>query len=224
MRRTGRIAVLVPVLIATLVLAAVVVWWSARTPEPDTLASRPRVSSAGSPSAEPSPAVQSTKAAPGSVCAHPADRAFQPSRIKVADLPGSWTVIAPPRDAAGVPGVPPLTNSGKRVFAWDPEQGIRPGDPRGNVLLNAHSWPDGTALGNQLLRALHRGDRLVVRGEKLVLCYQVTKRLEVPAAQGLLSYYATEGPPQLAIVACSGRHLGPARWENRTIWFASPIA
>ena len=60
-------------------------------------------------------------------------------------------MITPPRDAAGIPGVPPLSSAGKTVFAWDREQGIRPGDRRGNVLLNAHTWPDGSALGNRLL-------------------------------------------------------------------------
>ena len=73
-------------------------------------------------------------------------------------------MVTPPRDELGVPGTPPLTNRGKSVFAWDREQGILPGDPAGNVLLNAHTWPDGTALGNRLLAGLQLGDRIVVRG------------------------------------------------------------
>ena len=121
-----------------------------------------------------------------------------------------------------MPGVPPLTSGGKAVFAWDREQGIRPGDPAGNVLLNAHTWPDGSALGNHLLAGLHRGDRIVVRGDTARLCYRVTERVEVLAERGLPRYYATDGAPQLAIVVCSGRRLGPGEWEKRTVWFASP--
>jgi len=110
------------------------------------------------------------------------------------------------------------------MFAWDREQGIRPGDPAGNVLLNAHTWPDGSALGNHLLAGLHRGDRIVVNGVTERLCYRVTERVEVLAERGLPRYYATDGAPQLAIVVCSGRRLGPGEWEKRTVWFASPSA
>lgn len=110
------------------------------------------------------------------------------------------------------------------MFAWDREQGIRPGDPAGNVLLNAHTWPDGSALGNHLLAGLHRGDQIVVNGVTERLCYRVTERVEVLAERGLPRYYATDGAPQLAIVVCSGRRLGPGEWEKRTVWFASPSA
>lgn len=176
-----------------------------------------------SPQAEPTAsAVPSTTAAPTSACANGARNPFEPRTIKVAGVAGAVQVIAPPRDSAGVPGVPPLTTFGKHVFAYDRKQGIRPGDGKGNVLLNAHTWPDGSALGNQLLSGLNRGDRIVVRGEGVMLCYRVTQRIEVPAAKGLAKYYANDGPPQLAIVVCSGRRLGPGQWEDRTIWFASP--
>ena len=37
-------------------------------------------------------------------------------------------------------------------------------------------------------------------------------------------YSVTDGPPQLAIVVCSGRRLGPGVWTKRTVWFASPSA
>jgi hypothetical protein len=131
-------------------------------------------------------------------------------------------VVSPPRDERGVPGTPPLTTRGKKLFAWDREQGILPGDPAGNVLLNAHTWPDGTALGNRLLAGLHLGDRIVVRGAETRLCYRVTERVEVSADTNMPRYYDTAGPPQLAILVCSGRRLGPGKWEKRTIWFASP--
>ncbi len=147
----------------------------------------------------------------------------RPRRIAVPGLTDRVRVVAPPRDANGVPGVPPLTEAGKRVFAWDREQGVEPGDAAGNVLLNAHTWPDGSALGNTLLDGLHRGDRIVVRGEGRRLCYRVTERVEVLAEDGLPRYYDADGPPRLAIVVCSGRRLAPGVWEKRTVWFASPV-
>lgn len=161
-----------------------------------------------------------------SMAARPAcdtvDRAFDPRTITVPGATRGADVVSPPRDAAGVPGTPPLSDYGKTVFAWD--RSVRPGDPVGNVLLNAHTWPDGSALGNRLLAELDRGDRIVVHGARSELCYRVTERVEVLAADGLPRYYETDGPPQLAIVVCSGRRLGPGEWEKRTVWFASPAA
>jgi hypothetical protein len=147
---------------------------------------------------------------------------FRPRAVSVPGVTRRSSIVTPPRDANGIPGVPPLTDAGKRLFAWDREQGIRPGDAAGNVLLNAHTWPDGSALGNRLLAHLHRGDRVVVHGTKVGLCYRVIERVEVLAAQGLPRYYTKDGPPQLAILVCSGRRLGPGLWEKRTVWFAAP--
>ena len=104
-------------------------------------------------------------------------------------------IVTPPRDANGIPGTPPLTTYGKSVFAWDDQQGTRPGGKAGNVLLNAHTWPDGSALGNRLLAALHLGDRLVVRGVAGRLCYKVTERVEVPADIQMYRYYAPRVRP-----------------------------
>jgi hypothetical protein len=154
-------------------------------------------------------------------CDHVA-RGFDPQTIAIPGVTRGAAVVTPPRDPDGLPGTPPLTDRGKSVFAWDREQGVRPGDPAGNVLLNAHTWPDGSALGNKLLAGLERGDRIVVVGRTARLCYQVTERVEVLAKRGLSRYYDSSGPPQLAIVVCSGRRLGPGVWEKRTVWFASP--
>jgi hypothetical protein len=147
---------------------------------------------------------------------------FTPQRITVPGITRGATVISPPRDSGNVPGTPPLTTAGKTMFAWD--DAIAPGTDAGNVLLNAHTWPDGTALGNHLLAGLQHGDRIVVIGGSARLCYQVTERVEVLASKGLPRYYDTDGPPQIAIVVCSGRRLGPGDWEKRTVWFASPKA
>ena len=149
-------------------------------------------------------------------------QAFDPTAVTVPGVTRRASVVTPPRDAEGVPGVAPLTATGKTVFAWDREQGIRPGDPAGNVLLNAHTWPDGSALGNRLLKSLQRGDRILLHGVGSRLCYRVTERVELPAEQEMPRYYATDGSPQVAILVCSGRRLGPGVWEKRTVWFASP--
>jgi hypothetical protein len=203
--------------VAMVVIVAGSVTWLARPgdePTPGIAAPTPSSSSL---------AERPATASPSPSCEF-ATRAFRPRTISVPGVARAASVIDPPRDAEGVPGVAPLTTAGKSVFAWDRAQGIRPGDHAGNVLLNAHTWPDGSALGNRLLAGLQRGDRIVVHGVNTRLCYRVTERVEVSANRGMPRYYTKNGPPQLAIVVCSGRRLGPGVWEKRTVWFASPSA
>ncbi len=209
-----RLRAVAGVLVIALVAAGAVAWWQSGPPdEPGTPAAAPP------PAPTPAPPAPSPTKRP--VCADGARKPFTPARISIPEVTTGATVISPPRDSAGVPGTPPLTASGKQEFAWD--RALPPGSKQGNVLLNAHTWPDGSALGNRLLAHLEEGGRIVVRGEDRTLCYRVTQRIEVLASAGYPAYYDTEGPPQLALVVCSGRRLGPGNWTHRTLWFATPV-
>lgn len=156
-----------------------------------------------------------------SVCANPARKAFWPSRAAVAKVGRSITVLAAGRGAGGLPNPPPLTTAGKQMFAWD-QYGPKPGSPRGNVRFNAHTYPDGSALGNRLLARLKVGNRIILYGNGVALCYRVNRKV-VTTPRRLGGYYSTTGKPKLAIVVCSGRRLGPGVWTNRTIWYAKPV-
>jgi len=148
---------------------------------------------------------------------------FRPRTITMPGITRRAKVVTPPRISRRVPGAPPLTKAGKEEFAYDLKQGIQPGDPHGHVLLNAHVWPDGSAVGNRMLANLHKGDRVTVFGKYLSLCYRVVKRVTVLASVGLPGYYTKSGPPRLAFVTCSGKRLGPGRWTKRTVWYAAPM-
>jgi hypothetical protein len=152
-----------------------------------------------------------------------AERSFVPKSMDLMDVAEGVPVVALPRDRQNNPGVPPLDREGKSEMAFDLGSGIRPGDPHGNALFNAHTWPDGSALGNRLLAELHKGDRIVVRGQPGWICYRVTDREEVSADSRGMRYYSTTGDPQIAIAVCSGKRVGPGRWTKRTLWYASPI-
>ena len=150
-------------------------------------------------------------------------RPFEPETISVEGIAGAAGVVTPPRDSAGVPGIPPLSSAGKTVFAWDRE-GSTPGDPRGNVLLNTHTWPDGSALGNRFLAQLQEGDVFVLENDGVRQCYRVTERTEVSVENPPLKrVYDREGPPQAVIIVCSGTRLGPGEWTHRMLWFARPL-
>jgi hypothetical protein len=155
-------------------------------------------------------------------CTSPATGPFAPTTISVPGVFDDARVLALPRDAHNVPSIPPVSNTGKREVAWDRPPGAEPGASTGNVLLNVHTWPDGTALGNELLTGLDAGDRIVVRDADEVLCYRVEKRIEVPTGTLIPALYETGGKPQLVIIACSGKRLGPANWTKRTLWYAVP--
>ena len=162
-------------------------------------------------------------------CYRPATAPFTPTRITVPGVTRNATVLALPRDSANVPQAPPISDVGKTEFAWSRSPDPMPGTPKGNVLINAHTWPDGTALGNHLLAGLQVGGRIVVHGRSAdgqaqTQCYQVTKRVVIVASDGSYEYYEREGPPQLALIVCSPPRLGPGNWVNRTIWYAAPLA
>ncbi|HEY2832061.1 MAG TPA: class F sortase [Sporichthyaceae bacterium] len=150
--------------------------------------------------------------------------ALLPTSVSIPGVNNKITVLPLPRDSHNVPGTPPLTNLGKTEMAFDLGSGIKPGDSSGNALLNAHTWPDGSALGNKLLAKLQKGDQIVVHGALGQVCYRVNDRVEVPADDNGKRYFATSGQPQIALIVCSGKRIGPGDWTMRTIWYASPIA
>jgi hypothetical protein len=162
-----------------------------------------------------------TPTAPPAKCST-ADDSFVPKSVSIDGVGRNISVLALPRDANGIPGTPPLSGNGKLSMAFDLGNGIRPGDAKGNALLNAHTYPDGSALGNKLLDELEEGEQILVNGPKGYLCYEVTDRREVPAGV-YKPYYDKKGKPQIAIVVCSGKRLGPGIWTKRTLWFASPV-
>jgi hypothetical protein len=130
----------------------------------------------------------------------------------------------PERLAGRVPGDPPLTEAGKEMFAFDKYTGIYPGTKFGVVRMNAHVWPDGSAVGNRMLKKMTIGKRIVVLGKTKKICYRVVDKVVVDADRTLLRYYRLDGPPRLGIVVCSGKRLGPGIWTKRTVWFAKPSA
>lgn len=148
-----------------------------------------------------------------------------PTSVSIGEVDKAIEVVALRRDVNNVPGTPRISSTGKHQMAFDLGSRILAGGPRGNALLNAHTWPDGSALGNDLLAELQEGEKVVLRGPVGTICYRVTKRVEVGASDPVATdrYFARAGKPQIAIVVCSGTRLGPGNWSKRTIWYASPL-
>jgi hypothetical protein len=150
---------------------------------------------------------------------------FSPTTLSAPTVTGPRKVLARGSDRRGVPHPPPLTAKGKWQFAWD-KHSARPGDAFGVIRMTAHTYPAsaGKALGNRLLAKLEVGGILVATGKHgEIQCYRVTREVSVPAKRGLRSFYASSGPPRLAILVCSGVRRGPGDWTRRTVWFAKPL-
>jgi len=190
-----------------------------RTPEETPAATRatPTATPTPSPSPTPSPTPE-----PGP-CDDQASEPITPTQISFPGIASDAKVIALPRDGRDVPSEPPVSQAGKALVAWDRPPGIKPGSAKGNVLLNAHRWPDGSALGDKLFSELKKGDRIILRGENGNVCYEVDKQVEVLASRPYPAFYDREGPPQVAMIVCSGKRLGPGQWTHRTIWFAKRV-
>lgn len=153
-------------------------------------------------------------------CSDGARTEFVPTAMDIEQVGKGYPVTGLGRDATDTPRTPPT--SAKTTVAWD-APGNKPGGRYGNVLLNAHTWPDGTALGNAMLAQTQVGDLITLRAGRTKLCYQVTKRVEVDANADYGPFWVDDGPPQLAMIVCSGQRLGPGNWAKRTIWFAEPF-
>jgi hypothetical protein len=172
-------------------------------------------------SLQPAAATGSAATAGSSACQRPA-RGFVPVKAALPALGRSVRVIQVPRTRSNAVGAGPVTERGKWLMAMDPK--TRPGNGRGTVILSGHAWPDGSALGNAMVRDLQVGDHLKLRGKKgQRACYEVSERVSYRANKvPVRKVFRPHGAERVAIVTCSGRRLGPGHWTRRTIWYAVP--
>ena len=221
-----RVLIFTIIAVAIALVTTAVLWYSNSNQEPQAVSAPPPTTTMPTGTASVQPAAPHKVTKPRVDCTNPPNQAFVPTKIVVTGITKSSPVLSLPRDKDGVPGVPPVDSSGKNDFAFD-APGIHPGTPYGNVLLNAHTWPDNSAMGNRLLNKLGTGGSLALISKAGdTLCYQVVERIEVDAERvseaQLNKIYATNGPPQAVIIVCSGKRTAPGVWTHRTIWFARP--
>lgn len=163
-----------------------------------------------------------TAAAATPYCKRPA-KGFVPNRASIPALDRTLKVIQVKRKRNGEVGAGPVTDEGKWLMAMDPQ--TKPASRKGSVILSGHTWPDGSALGNALLRSFHEGDRIVLFGsDGKRACYKITERTQyavrdVPNNKAF-RYWGRE---QVVVVTCSGKRLGPGNWSHRTIWYGVPV-
>jgi hypothetical protein len=146
-----------------------------------------------------------------------------PRKAEIPRLRHTYKVVKVKRSHGAI-GTPPTTTKGKKLVGWDPHN--RPGSGVGSVVIDAHTWPDGSALGNAMLKKLRRGDVVTLTdGRGHGVCYRIASRHSYPRDRvPLAKMFRTWGSEQLVIVVCSGKRLGPGNWLRRTVWFGLPTA
>jgi hypothetical protein len=149
---------------------------------------------------------------------------IRPAKVHFAGLGSAYGVIPVRRKRNGTIGTPPVNTAGKHLVGWD--RYTMPGEGTGTVILDAHTWPDGSALGNAMLRQMHAGQLIVVsNGDGAKVCYQITQRRSYRAHRiPRRKAFRPWGPEQLVVVVCSGKRVGPGKWLRRTIWWATPVS
>lgn len=164
-----------------------------------------------------------TQAISADSCRTTAVGPIRPTEAVIAQLNRTVDVVRVRRKRNGQIGTPPLTQRGKGQLGWDPH--IQPGAGWGSVITDAHTWPDGSALGNAMLRDLQEGATIVMRDQAgSSVCYRITKRGSYPRKRiPRSSMFQPWGAEQLVIVVCSGKRLGPGNWLRRTVWWAEPL-
>lgn len=159
----------------------------------------------------------------------------QPFRPRAVQLLGIASYPAVPLDlvrtANGVQlPIPPDENPG--IFAW--VSGDRAADDNSILRLTAHTWSDGSAVGNVINTKIRPGAIIVVHGSKKaqVACYRVTAREQVTivgatskqkvkANAVLRRYNGIRAQDDLGIMVCSGEHFAVGVYRDRLNVFAT---
>lgn len=222
-RRRGRGRSILAIVSGLLAVGLFVAWWLGRDSTRDHPGTEAPVqgtpSAAGHPSSRPSSpgstSSASTSSAPTS-SASTATTVASDAPVMSLGLAADGTAAAPPKDQP-------------KTVGWY-NLGPRPGSDKGKVVLTAHTYHRGGALGNALNseQGLRLGDVIrLTDASGRTLCYRHTRTAKVmvkdydPKSTVL---YDDHGAPMLAIVICWDYERSTKFWASRIIFYAEPLA
>lgn len=253
-----RSRLVVAVLALVFALVALVVWWRSleqdvAVPGPAPSGTAPATSASG-PAASPSqssggagPAAStstgtgvspgataspqtSTVAAGGPVPAGCSTQAspIVPTRITMGSVTTDSPVLSLGLAGDGSIETPPFDQP--RSVGWF-NGGPKPGAAQGKVVLTAHTFHKGGALGNALhdeKSGLKVGDVIrVTDASGKTLCYRYTKQAKLLVKNydpNSTAVYDNDGKPMLAIVICWDWDAARKFWDSRVVYYAEPLA
>ncbi len=115
------------------------------------------------------------------------------------------------------------------TVAWWNE-GPKPGSTKGHVVLTAHTYRNGGALGNELhdsTKGLKPGAILRLSDSSgKTLCYRYQKSTKIWAANyddNSSVIYADDSAPDVVLVVCWDFDRSRETWNSRIVFHASPV-
>ncbi|MDR0837903.1 MAG: class F sortase [Propionibacteriaceae bacterium] len=172
----------------------------------------------GEPARTPAPSIS----VPSGCVANP--EPIDPVLFEIMDTQYSWEMMSLGWDSDHVAAAaPPLTKEDIRKVGWFNE-GPWAGSAKGNVILTAHTMVGSIGVGNEINTGLlHEGDIVRLSDASGVgVCYQYTHAIKVyvkdyDPGSGIL--YDNDGPPRLALVACSSEDADTGQLSARIIYY-----
>lgn len=146
----------------------------------------------------------------------------KPTRFVVSRMGVDVPMMNVGKDENGKPGAPP--KSAAYAVAWY-NRSSEVASKQGNVMLTAHTYRNGQALGNDLVKGLQPGDVIKISDKSgAQACYTYTGKRKVDvktydAKSGW--FYNPTGPAQLALMVCWDRNPATGDWDSRYIFYAA---
>ncbi|WP_394276755.1 class F sortase [Luteococcus sp.] len=179
----------------------------------------------GQTSASPQPSGAASPAPPAG-CSTDFSR-MTPTRATVGDLVRDTPVLSLGVAKDGSVATPPFSQPNS--IGWY-NLGPRPGDVTGKVVLTAHTFRNGGALGNAMHASkdgLRPGDVIRISDASgRTLCYRYTTSTKIAVKDydpDSTVLYDAKGRHQLAIVTCWDFDARREHWDSRIIYYAEPI-
>ncbi|SER48608.1 Sortase family protein [Propionibacterium cyclohexanicum] len=209
--------------VATLILIAALgfVAWQVHAMLPSSYEKQLPLYTPGASPAAPQAAAQLSSAAGCEADPHP----LVGSRITIDGRTPAMPMLQLGLAADGSPATPPGNDS--HTVAWY-DQGPAVGSATGHVILTAHTFRYGGALGNELNNGLlHEGDIIRISdGTGHTVCYRFSHALKVlvqdydPRSDVL---YSQTGAPQLVLVVCADYPLTGGEPKARALYYADLV-
>lgn len=150
-----------------------------------------------------------------------------PTRTTIGSIVRNTSVLSLGLAQDGSVATPPFSQPNS--IGWY-NLGPRPGDATGKVVLTAHTFRNGGALGNAMHASnggLRAGDVIRVSDATgRTLCYRYTSSTKIAVKDydpDSTIVYDAKGKHQLAIVTCWDFDARREHWDSRVIYYAEPI-
>jgi hypothetical protein len=159
--------------------------------------------------------------------APPPQSPCQPTRFTLSDLGIDASVVRLGLTPEGDLGTP--RDADKKRAGWFPS--VLAGSPRGTVLMDGHTYHDGSALFSMSFERQVRTGMVMTLScpAGAVFRYRIAEVVLDLSPAGFTAFvekrslYAADGPAQLVMITCTDYDVARRVWAHRAVLVATPI-